>query len=237
MRLNISHSTTTLLLSLFLFLFIAPTPNTMAASVEFRGGAENIVFNTDGSALTDTDLFSGLKNAKPGDALTQNIDIINSASDYSKVRIFLRAVPHDEEENPLSPEVSATENLASMEEFLSQLTMQAYLNGTLLSSDTADQTAGLTDNVFLGEFKKDEFATLQLKLAIPITLGNEYAHRKGEIDWVFTAEGDPLAAPNTGSNKLEALNSKPEVIIIIAVSTLGIIAYIVLQRHNRKKSS
>ena len=56
-------------------------------------------------------------------------------------------------------------------------------------SASPDQTAQLTDNVLLGTFAKGKSAKLEAVLTVPAGLGNEYAYRVGEVDWVFTVEG------------------------------------------------
>ena len=84
--------------------------------------------------------------------------------------------------------------LCYMADFLSKLTMEVYLvnaDGTKQSifSASPDQTAQLTDNVLLGTFAKGKSAKLEAVLTVPAGLGNEYAYRVGEVDWVFTVEG------------------------------------------------
>ena len=47
---------------------------------------------------------------------------------------------------------------------------------------------GLKDNKLLGTFRTGDTATLKVELAVPIDLGNEYANRVGEVDWIFHVE-------------------------------------------------
>ena len=77
---------------------------------------------------------------------------------------------------------------------LTELSMEIYLvnaDGTKQSifSASPDETAQLTDNVLLGTFAKGKSAKLEAVLTVPAGLGNEYAYRVGEVDWVFTVEG------------------------------------------------
>lgn len=166
-----------------------------ASSVSYTGGAEDFVY-LPGSDYSDTDLFENFKNIMPGDTLEQQITVKNDWRESDYVKIYLRAVPHDDE-NPLSESVAATETIASMTDFLSQLTMKVYNGSALIFEGTPAETDGLTENILLGSFKYGEETTLTAVLEVPLTLGNEYAGRIGEVDWLFTAErhNDPIDIP------------------------------------------
>ena len=158
---------------------------------KFSGAAQN--------RYTDTDLFADeLKGVMPGDEITQTISILNNTRDVDRVYFYLKAVPHDDgsgaDANPLSAQVSAAgETAASMADFLSQLHMEIYNGGTLIYSSTPDQPGDLADYKLLGSAAPDEILELTLTLTVPIELGNEYANRVGEVDWVFRAEElDPV---------------------------------------------
>lgn len=155
------------------------------ASVRYEGGAEQFVF-LPGSSASASDLFLNFKKVMPGDRLSQRIGISNQQE--LPIRLFLRADPHDETVNPLSPAVAETESVESMEDFLRQLQLTVWQGDTALFQASPDQTAGLTENVFLGEFSGGEATELTLDLTVPMELGNEYADRIGEADWVFLAE-------------------------------------------------
>ena len=95
-------------------------------TVNYQGGAEKFVF-LPGSSYTDTDLFDGFKGVMPGDTLTQTIEVRNRFLSTGSVRIYLRAVAHDEQSNPLSANVAASgETVATMSDFLSQLHMEVW---------------------------------------------------------------------------------------------------------------
>ena len=155
------------------------------SNVSFEGEEKGFVFTADGKEVTD--LFRDFKNCMPGDELTQEVVVKNTSEDT--VKIWLRAVAHDDEKSPLSPEVAETEkDTATMEEFLKQLKMEVK-NGeeTIYGETTPDQTEKLTENVLLGQFAPGEETTLTVTLKVPAELGNEYAFRKGEVDWIFTS--------------------------------------------------
>ena len=200
------------LLSLGLVLIavaVLTIPVLAADAVVRRDGTSGLVIETTGSGYTDTDLFGNFKNVMPGDELTENITIKNNVSGFDYVKLYIRAVPHDEQGNPLTYDEKfenedgkdrqnvdgeRDETVATMANFLSELSMEIYLvnaDGTKQSifSASPDQTAQLTDNVLLGTFAKGKSAKLEAVLTVPAGLGNEYAYRVGEVDWVFTVEG------------------------------------------------
>lgn len=183
-------------------------PALAADAVVSRKG-NDIVIETTGSGYTDTDLFDNFKNVMPGDERTEAITIKNNVTGYDYVKLYIRAVPHDEQGNPLTysetyenedgkdqanAEGERNETVATMADFLSKLSMDVYLvnaDGTkeTIFSASPDKSAQLTDNVLLGTFAKGQSAKLEAVLAVPAELGNEYANRVGEVDWLFTVEG------------------------------------------------
>ena len=194
------------ILSLFLVLLLAVSLASAAAaaapSITFRGFSGGFDFQP-GSEYTLTDLFDNFKNVMPGDSLTETITFTNSASDCDFVNLYLRFEPHDEAANPLTYDekfenedgkdqanVSGQrdETVATMADFLSRLTMRVYNGTQLIYVSSPDQAGGLRDNRLLGTLRSGEKAALRVELDVPIDLGNEYANRVGEVDWVFHVE-------------------------------------------------
>ena len=157
------------------------------AIVVFKSAQEGFDFGG-GSEYGATDLFGNFKNVMPGDKLAENISIRNDATDCDYIKLYIRAVPHDEIDNPLSDEVAESETVASMKDFLAQLTMRIYNGEALIYEASPDQAGALANNVLLGTLYPEESLTLRVELDVPLELGNEYAHRMGEVDWVFLAE-------------------------------------------------
>lgn len=155
-----------------------------------------------------TDLFDGFKDVMPGDRLTETVTIKNAVWNHDYIKVYMKAVPHDETDNPLAynkdtakAQGKKDETVATMEDFLSQLTMRVYdKNGKLIYEESPDQLDGLKKNVYLGTLRRNKSMTLTVELDVPITLGNEYANRVGEVDWEFTVEArnDPSDTPKTG---------------------------------------
>jgi len=131
----------------FSFLFITAViivsmtlPLFAQGNVTFNANTKDFIFKP-GSDKSPTDLFTSFKDVMPGDQLTQNITLTNSATDCDYIKVYMRADVHDEVENPLTYsepfenedgkdqadiEGQRDETVASMQDFLSQLTMRIY---------------------------------------------------------------------------------------------------------------
>lgn len=178
---------TSLVLMLLVVMSMSVTAFAASPSITFEGFSKGFDFQP-GSEYTETDLFGSFKNVMPGDTVTETITFTNSATDCDFVNLYMRAEAHDETDNPLSPKVAEKETVATMTEFLSKLSMTVW-NGTELIYDASpDQLDGLKSNKLLGTFRTGETATLKVELSVPIELGNEYANRVGEVDWIFHVE-------------------------------------------------
>lgn len=199
--------------------------------VSYQGGAEKFVF-LPGSSYTDTDLFDGFKNVMPGDTLTQTVEVRNRFLNTGSVRIYLRAVAHDEQSNPLSANVAASgETVATMSDFLSQLHMEVWQGDKCIFAGTPDQLDGLKNNVLLATVARFKSTTLTVKLQVPAELGNEYAYRVGEVDWVFTAEElDPQGNPKTGDTSNLTLWI---VVMVVCLVAVAVVAFLILKKKKK----
>lgn len=164
-------------------------------SVEYKGGAEKFLF-PEGSEYSDSDLFGSFKNLFPGDVIEQTVTVKNGFKGPDSVKIYLRAQNHGPS-NPIS--VDTAETLSSMEDFLSRLRLTVSNNGKIIYDGSPDSSGGLTNSVLLGDFPKGSSTVLTLTLYVPPELGNDYANRLGEVDWVFTAQQEGKQdIPKTG---------------------------------------
>lgn len=185
---NVFKRISALTMALLLMLSLGAAAFAAPSTITFEGYEDGFEF-LPGSEYTTTDLFQSFKNVMPGDVLYENITFTNTATDCDFVMLWMKAVPHDETENPLSEKVAEEETVATMTDFLSQLSMKIWNGTQLIYSASPDETDGLTDYVLLGNVRRGETLDLKVELSVPIELGNEYANRVGEVDWVFYLEG------------------------------------------------
>lgn len=183
------------------------------SSVTYKGQAEKFVF-APGSEHSLTDLFENFKGVMPGDSLTQQIDVRNSAEKNVKVKIYMRALGAH----------------SGSEEFLSQMTLTVKENGgNELFNAPADETAQLSDWVCLGTFYSGAEVTLDVTLNVPIEMENDFQDAVGYLDWEFAVEEFPVDPddPQTGD--------ETPVGLYIAVCAVSIAAMAVLILTRRKK--
>ena len=167
-------------------------------------GKDKLLITPKTTEFTTTDLFGGgFKGVMPGDTLKETItfknDTTTSRSRY--VKLYIQALAHDAEKNP--PVAETTETVATMTEFLSQLSMKVWNGTELIYEASPDELDGLAEPKLLGTFRKGETATLTVELTVPLELDNDFANRLGEVDWKFIAEeytsggGKPTVTPGT----------------------------------------
>ena len=89
-----------LLLALVMVLSMSVTAFAADSTITFKGAQEGFDFQP-GSEYTTTDLFDSFKDVMPGDKLSETIQIKNEASDCDYIKLYMRAVVHDENGNPL----------------------------------------------------------------------------------------------------------------------------------------
>lgn len=203
---NIAKQAFSLLLALMMVLGLSTTAFAAESSVTFEDG--KLIAFEPGSVYTESDLFDNFKGVMPGDTRSEEITIQNKSDDCDYIKVYLRAVLHDEEGNPISPEVldelrsderrGETSELAYMVDFLSQLSMTVKNGTEEIYNASPDELDGLAENVYLGKLRKGESLKLDVELTVPIEMGNEHASRIGEVDWVFVVEGfdDPTPPPD-----------------------------------------
>ena len=188
MKAKIVKTLSSLLMAAALVTGAAVPAQARDTSVRYDGGAEKFVF-LPGNDSSATDLFDNFKDVMPGDVVTQQITVTNNKDGVNQVKIYLRAETHTDDGSALDGEVKeALADSVSMQDFLSRLSLKVKNGDTVIYEAAADQLDGLKENVLLGTFKKGEGTTLTVELSVPADLGNEYASRIGEVDWVFTAE-------------------------------------------------
>lgn len=201
---------------------------------------------------TDTDLFGKFKGVMPGDTLEQEILIRNLALNFDYVKVYMKALPHsDEEETENLPEIgiSAAENF----DFLSQLELKVT-NGKkviyhavpgedeVYPLDEADEdetyqldeAGDLKNSVYLGKLTRSNAISsmkLLVELKVPIAMDNEFANRMGEVDWVFTFEGHNYSKDNPKTGDYIIMGA----VTLMAVSGVALLALVIGKRRKRSK--
>lgn len=232
-----------LLMALLVILSLA-TP-AFASSITVDG--KDVYDITPGSEYHITDLFGDdFKNIMPGDKLTTEITVQGDFSLFSEdsLKIWLEAIAHGETANPHEYSEAAEEadgkddtdidvagrdeDYASMEDFLSQLTLTITntKNKKVLYTGPAN---GVFKKTLLGSFRKTGNIVLQVDLEVPIELGNEYADRVGEVDWVFTVsayESDD-SNPTTGDYIITGLCA------LLAISAAALVILFILKKRKK----
>jgi len=184
-----------LLLAISMLFSMAMTVYAADSTVTYHGFSKG-VSSKPGSSFTDTDLFDNFKGVMPGDTLTETITIKNRSHDSDYIKVYIMAETHDEEDNPLSPNVeNSGETISSMTDFLSQLYMIVENDGKRIYEASPDELDGFAHPVYLGTILARQSVSIDVTLQVPIELGNEYARRVGEADWTFLVEAFDYPTP------------------------------------------
>ncbi|MBQ8974346.1 MAG: hypothetical protein IJ072_01330 [Oscillospiraceae bacterium] len=155
-----------LALCLALTLGLCVTALAADTGVSYEGQEKGFVFS-------GKNLFEDFTSVMPGDVHEQKITVTNNSTDSDYAKIYLRAEATEDE---------------TMTALLKELSLTVKNGDEVIYDSTADQTAGLTENVLLGNLHTGESVALTATLTVPIELDNKFADARGDVDWIFTAE-------------------------------------------------
>ena len=206
-------------------LLLSSTVTVFAADgkVTYSGNAGSFVFEP-GSDHSLTDLFPNFKGVMPGDTLTQKITVKNNADNKVKVKIYIRSLGAHEDSK----------------EFLSQLGLKVKKSSdndmAYMFDAAANETAQLTDWVYLGTLYSGGEVNLDVTLNVPVELPNEFQNKIGYLDWEFmieefpVEEGDPKP-PQTGDNSHMGLW------FALMISSLAMLIILLVWRKKDKENA
>lgn len=186
------------------------------AYVSYVGGAEKFIF-LPGSKYSPTDLFDNFKDVMPGDTLTQKIVVKNDVSNDVKIKVYMRSLGGTSE----------------VDGFLSQMKLTVKQVGdSIMYQAPADQAGDLSDWVYLGLIYSGGTIDLDVKLDVPLTLGNEFQSAEGHVLWEFKIEELPVEpddpSPPTGDQSVTG-----PLIVVMAVT--GLFLIVLFGRRKKKE--
>ena len=191
-----------------------------AGTVTYDGNAQKFIF-APGSEHSPTDLFPDFHNVMPGDSITQKVTIINDVDYDVKIRLYIRSKGAKE----------------GSDAFLSQMSLKVQQEGnSIMFAAPANQTAQMTDWVYLGTFYSGAKINLNVTLNVPITMGNEFQDAIGYLDWEFKVEELPVdpndpRPPQTGDDLL------PMLLAVTAVGALAVVMILIMIRRSERKEA
>lgn len=207
-----------MILLCLVLMFQLGTTALAAGTVSYDGNAEGFIFEP-GSEHSPTDLFEGLKNVMPGDVIKEEITIRNDSTRGVKIKLYMRSLGAQE----------------GTDEFLSKLLLTVrQQDDSVLFQAPSDQTAQLTDWVYLGTIYSGGEITLDVTLEVPLTLGDDYQNKIGYIDWEFKVEEFPKEPsdpdiPQTGDDF--------QLVLYVGLMGISLLALILLLLARKKQNA
>lgn len=190
------------------------------ASVTFDGDADQFIF-APGSQYSPTDLFPNFKDVMPGDQLYQQITVRNDPSHNCKVKIYMRS---------LGAHADSVDFLSQM-----QLSVQKSAGNerTEMFAAAADQTAQLTDWVYLGTLYSGGEVDLDVILTVPVEMETGYSEKVGYLDWQFKVEKFPIE--DSDPDNPNTADTNPVIWFLITAISVTVAMFLLLLWRRKKQ--
>ena len=209
------------LFALLMLFSISGTAFAADSNVTYEGNAHRFIF-APGSEYSPTDLFPNFKDVMPGDSITQKLTIRNPVKYNKKIKLYMRSLGA----------------AAGSEEFLNQLKLRVQKAGdTVMFDAAADQTAQLTEWVYLGTLYSGGEVDLSIILDVPVTLDNKYQNQVGYLYWQFKVE-ELEVSPDDPEPPKTYDPVRPELVVAILCGSAAVLMLLLLwgQKKREKES-
>lgn len=198
-----------------------------------------------GTEYSVSDLFTDFKNLMPGDSITQIVRLVNNGKSKTTTKFYLKATgPAAETDEDLKFN-GANGNLGDADDtdgypekvfdnsLLSQLkmTVKVVKNNKTIFDAPANETATLSDWVYLGSLRKGGEIDLEVTVEVPAEMGNEFRDLAGAINWSVKIEEIPdTEVPNTGDTSGTMMYT-----LLLGGAALMLIVVLLLKKRTDEK--
>ncbi len=158
-----------------IFIFSISTLGTLAA--ELVDTSPTVTLGTYNGSFgftinrADGNLFDNLDAFMPGDTLTRTFNVKSDSGNSSDFNIYLYALPGDE----------------TVVGFLNGMTLQVFDGSTELAVMNAG-SQNSSKGVLLGQFSPGSSKSFEVKVTLPLTMGDTFQGASSIVDWHFYAE-------------------------------------------------
>ncbi len=192
------------------------------SGITYKGGSEIFI------VVDDSNLFDNFANVMPGDELESKFTITNAFEDADYVEFYLSVLPHGKD-NPMTVD---EKSIKEMEDFMSQLTLSLTSGKKEYYSGEANMAS--FERTYLGKFELGDTVSYTVHLSVPVELGNEYADRQGEVDWIFEVIYYKDDKPYIPDTSVIGTKRKDYTSYYIAAAAAALFAVILIAKKRRE---